>query len=119
MNTNDSTSQQTLGRRFYDEQIALLQQKKTDELIDLHYHDDAVLISFQRIVRGGDQLKEYFRQYVAKLGQLDVRSLDQFAETEDSVFLEATVVTALGEARVYDAFVLRDGKVTHHFTGTK
>jgi hypothetical protein len=27
------------------------------------------------------------------------------------------VATALGIARVYDAFVLREGKVTHHFAG--
>ena len=46
-------------------------------------------------------------------------SVDQFAETEDTLFFEASVSTSLGKARVYDAFVLRDGKVTHHFTGIK
>jgi hypothetical protein len=46
-------------------------------------------------------------------------SFDQFAETEDALFFEASVSTFLGEARVYDAVVLRDGKVTHHLTGIK
>jgi hypothetical protein len=39
--------------------------------------------------------------------------------TEDALFFEASVSTSLGEARVYDAVVLRDGKVTHHLTGIK
>ena len=30
---------------------------------------------------------------------------------------EATVRSKLGRVRVYDAFVLRDGQITHHFTG--
>src|ERR1700730_8698912 len=46
-------------------------------------------------------------------------SVDQFAATEDTLFFEASVSSSLGEERVYDAFVLRDGKVTHHFTGIK
>jgi len=53
------------------------------------------------------------------MGRLEVLSLDQFIETEDSVFFDATVRTALGQAIVYDAFVLRNGKATHNFTGTK
>ena len=35
------------------------------------------------------------------------------------VFLEATVTTNLGQVQVYDAFVMRDGKVAYHFTGVK
>jgi hypothetical protein len=47
----------TPGRRFFEEQLSLLQQGKTDELIDRHYHADAVLISTTRTVRGQDALK--------------------------------------------------------------
>ena len=46
-------------------------------------------------------------------------STDKFAETEDSIFFEATVETKLGVVQVYDAFVLRSGKATHHSTGMK
>ena len=38
-------------------------------------------------------------------------------ETADTLFFEATVHTATLEARVYDAFTLRDGKAHRHFTG--
>jgi len=46
-----------------------------------------------------------------------VLSTDKFVETEDSPFFQATVKTDLGQAVVFDAWVLRDGKITHHFTG--
>ena len=105
------------ARKFFDEQIMLLQQKKTDELIDRHYEEDAVLVSVTKVVRGRSALKEHFRGYVSRLGNLEILSLDAFVETDDGILLEATVRTALGEARVYDALVLRDGKITHHFTG--
>jgi len=42
----------TFRTKFYEEQLSL-EKNKTDELIDSHYHEDAVLVSFQKIVRGG------------------------------------------------------------------
>jgi hypothetical protein len=109
----------SVGRRFVDEQIALLQQAKTDELIDRHYHDDAVLISTTNAVRGHKALKEHFRAYARVLAKIELLSLDGFLETDDGILLEATMRTALGETKVYDAFVLKDGKATHHFTGVR
>jgi hypothetical protein len=53
------------------------------------------------------------------LGYIDIKSTDKFTETEDTIFFEATVETRLGVAQVYDAFVLKNGKATHHFTGMK
>ena len=66
-----------------------------------------------------NDLKQYFRGYVAKLGNLQMVSLDAFVETDDAVLFEATVRTATGEARVFDAFVLLEGKAAYHFTGVK
>ena len=109
----------TSGRRFYQEQISLLQAGKSDQVIDAHYWPDAALIGFDGIVRGTNELKQHFRQYLKILGAFEVQSTDKFIESADSIFLEATVHTGKGETRVYDAFVLRDGKISHHFTGTK
>ena len=119
MDSDSAMTQRGWGHRCFDEQIALIEQDRTDELIERHYQPDAVLVSFQGIVRGHEALRRHFRSYMQKLGKLTMPSLDQFAETQDTLFFEASVSTSLGEARVYDAFVLRDGKVTHHFTGIK
>ena len=109
----------TPGRKFYEDQITLLQGQNADELIDKHYTDDAVMISFSKVVRGRQPLKEFFRGWLKMAGKMEVVSLDQFVETDNGVLYEATIRTALGQVTVYDAFVLRDGKATHHFAGTK
>jgi hypothetical protein len=104
-------------RDFYEEQIKLLQTKDIDALIDTHYTDDAVLISFDNVIKGADALKVYFRGYVEMLGDIDVLSTDHFAESDDGIFFDATVKTKLGTVQVYDAWAIRDGKISHHFTG--
>jgi len=48
-----------------------------------------------------------------------VKSTGRFVEAGDAILLEAHVQTSLGEFAVYDAFVLRDGKIGYHFTGVK
>jgi len=111
------TSDASAGRELYERQVGFLLAKDVDGLIDTNYAPDAQLISFQVTVTGADALKAYFRGYLEMLGDLVVESTDKFAETGDAVFFEATVRSALGRARVYDAFVLRDGRITHHFTG--
>jgi hypothetical protein len=107
----------TAKRDFFNEQIVLLQTGETDRLIDEHYTDDAQLISFNAVIRGNGPLKEYFRGYMKMLGTLDVLATHHFVETEDTVFFECTVKTDLGETGIYDAWVMRDGKISHHFTG--
>ena len=107
----------TAGRRFYQEQLDYLAAKDVDGLVANHYNDDAVLISFDVTVKGRAALREYFRAYLERLGTLTVTSTDKFTETEDSIFFEATVTSDLGTVQVYDAFVLRDGKISYHFAG--
>lgn len=119
MNGASSVVAGTFARRFYKEQLEFLKYGKTDELIDSHYHVDAVLVSSTDFVRGRESLKRHFRAYMTMLGRIEVLSLDSFTDAKDSLLFEATVRTKLGEAKVYDAFVFRGGKATHHFTGVK
>ena len=106
----------TAGQRFYQEQVAALEAHDIDGLMQ-QYHDDAVLIGFDFTIKGRQALRDHFVSYLARLGSLKLVSTDRFTETEDSIFFEATIHTTLAEARVYDAFMLRDGKATHQFTG--
>ena len=105
------------GWAFYQQQLAYIRAKDVDGLIDNHYDDDAVLISFDHIVKGRADLARYFRAYVDALGDLAVESTDKFTATDDSILFEATMRSNLGRARVYDAFVLRAGKISRHFSG--
>jgi hypothetical protein len=104
-------------RQFYDAQIRYLVAGDVEGLIDNQYTDDATLVSFDHQIKGDAALKEYFKAYLETLGNLEVVSTDKFVETDDSVFFEATVSTNFGQAKVFDAWVLRDVKISHHFTG--
>lgn len=111
---------QTQGFRFqefYERQIGFLANKDAPGLIANQYTDDAELLSFTNHIKGAPALVEYFTGYIANLGYIKLISTDKYTEGDNSVFFEATVETAGGIARVYDVFVMRDGKIAHHFTG--
>jgi hypothetical protein len=108
---------ETGKRQLYEAQLRYLQAGDVDGLIDNQYTDDALLVSFDNQIRGNAALKDYFRGYLQVLGTIEVLSTDRFVETDDTVFFEATMKTNLGQARVFDAWVLRDGKISYHFTG--
>ena len=107
------------ARDFYKEQLDYLSAKDVDGLIDNHYNEDAVLVSFDLVVKGRDALKAHFRQYLQTLGHLELKSTNKFRAGEDFLFFEASVTTDLGSVEVYDAMMLTRGKISYHFTGVK
>src|SRR5437016_4003540 len=107
----------TPGRNFYQTQIAALEAKDIEAIVS-HYQDDAEIIGFDVFVKGRDAIQKHFTSYLERLGTLKLKSTDKFVETDDAIFFEATILTALGEAHVYDIFILKDGKASRHFTGT-
>jgi len=110
---------QSKFRAFYDRQVGFLANKDAEGLIANQYNDDAELVSFTNHIVGAPALVEYFKGYIAHLGYIKLLSTDQYTETDDAIFFEATVETAGGIAQVYDVFVMANGKISHHFTGLK
>ncbi len=106
----------TPGRAFYQRQIAALEAGDLDAVMT-QYHTDASMVGFDFTVKGHAAIRKHLEGYLERLGTLKLKSTDKFTETEDAILLEATITSDLGEARVYDVFMLRDGKATHHFTG--
>ncbi len=107
----------TPGKQFYQRQVEYLVAGNADALVEDNYNDDAVLTSPEFIVRGKQALKAHFRNYMRWVKIKAVKSTDKFVETDNTVLFEATVVSNYGEAKVYDAFVLRNGRISYHFTG--
>ena len=106
----------TPGKAFYQRQIAALEARDLGTLLT-QYHADATIVGFDFTVKGHVAIRKHFAGYLERLGTLKLKSTEKFTETEDAIFFEATVTSQLGEARVYDVFLLREGKATHHFTG--
>jgi carbon-monoxide dehydrogenase small subunit len=109
----------TPGKQFYRRQVEYLLTGDADSLVENNYAEDAVLTSADFQVTGKAALKEHFRNYFQWVKIKKVLSTDKFVETDDTVLFEATVESNHGVVQVYDSFVLRDGKVTYHFTGMK
>jgi len=105
------------GREFYERHVQFLVDHDVDGLIASNYNEDAVLVTHTAVARGRVELTRFFKGYLELLGELEVLSTDKFTDTGDTILFEATMRSALGEARVYDAFVLRDGKIDYHFAG--
>jgi hypothetical protein len=54
---------------------------------------------------------------MSNLGGVRLKAVDNFAETDDAIFVELTVVTGkYGEVTSYESFVLRNGRADYHFT---
>lgn len=105
------------GRAFYDRQVKYLEAGDVQGLIASQYQANAELTGFGLEVKGTEALLKHFTGYLGQLGYIRLVSTDKFMETGNSVMFEATVRVAAGLARVYDVFVLENGKASKHFTG--
>ena len=106
----------TPGQDFYQRQIDALETQNLEKIL-AQYTENARIVGFDFQVQGSEAIRVHFTHYLAGLGSLKLKSTEKFAETPDSIFFEATVTVAAGEARVYDVFVLEGDKASHHFTG--
>jgi hypothetical protein len=107
----------TPGKLFYDRQVAFLEANDVEGLVSTQYAADAELVGFDFKVKGQEALRAHFTNYLLGLGSIKLASTDKFTETDDTIFFEATIDVSAGQARVYDAFVLKGGKAVYHFTG--
>ncbi len=102
---------------FYNRQLDFIAKMDVEGLIKNQYTEDAELLNFDTYVKGAPALVEFFKGYIASLGYIKLLSTDKYAEGDESVLFESTVETAGGIARVYDVFVMRNGKIWRHFAG--
>lgn len=106
--------------RFYKRHIQYFLDKDIDGLVANDYTEDAQVIAGEFHVQGSEALKQLFTGYLDMIGGFTLRSTDKFHESDDAIILEATMDTEkAGERKVYDCFVMRDGKIAYHFTGVR
>jgi hypothetical protein len=114
MNTN------TAGWKFYQKHLQFFYNKDIEGLLASDYTEDAQLISVDFAVRGYDAMRQIFHAYLDMMGDFTVKSTDQFIETDDTILLEATIDSPnVGIRKVYDVFIMRNGKISHHITGVR
>jgi len=104
--------------------MAYIYANKIDQMIDDQYAQDAVLISpFDvlktpppHIVRGNKALKEFFHTYIDWQGAIQVEQLYDFAETPESIFFQAIFSSKTGKWVVGDAWHMKGGKISVHYS---
>ena len=110
----------TAGWKFFMKHIQFFIDKDVDGLVASDYTADAQCISYDFAVQGTEALKALFTNYIEMMGDIKLKSTDHWRETDDSILIEATMDTSrAGERKVYDVFMMKNGKITHHFTGLR
>lgn len=112
------------ARRLFEEHLAYIMANDVDGMIDKQYTDDAVLISPFDIldsppphaVLGKPALKRFFRTYLDWQGEINIESLDDVAETEDSFNCQAIFTSRTGRWVAGESWYLRDGKINRQYS---
>lgn len=102
--------------KIYDNQVLFLEKRDIDRLME-QYTDDAVLVRFDKTLQGKEELRAFFQDYLKQSGTFKLISTDKYTELADAIFFEATIEIQSGKFRVYDVFMLRNGKISHQFSG--
>jgi hypothetical protein len=102
------------ARELLDRRLRLVAAGDLDGLVG-QYHEDAVLLRFDRELRGRAALREHLAAWLAQRPQ--VKELLQVAAVEDVVSYQALEVVSGEELRTYGVLVLRGERIARHVTG--
>jgi FHA domain len=105
------------GRAIHRRYTACLQSGDLDGLRRLYY-PNATLLTGDAVVSGSREIGEFFEQYFGGVGCFGAAPTGKYVEGKDSILCETRVETADEVVRLADAFVMRYGKITHHFSST-
>jgi hypothetical protein len=103
------------GRAFHQKYLAALQAGNLEDLLSL-YHPDAILLSSGAAFNGVLGIAEFFRSRFGGVGSFKAAPSGEPVEGPDSLACETSLEKAGAHARIFDGFVLRDGRATYHFT---
>jgi hypothetical protein len=104
----------TTPRELFDRQVRLLAAGDLEGLLG-QYHEDAVLLRFDRTVTGKAALREHFTAYLAQRPR--VQEVTRLAEAADVVSYQALVELGGEELRTYGALFLRGERIARQVAG--
>ena len=101
-------------RELFDRHVRLTEAGDLEGVLG-QYHEDAVLLRFDRVVRGKDALREHYGAYLATRPRF--KELLQVADTEDLVSYQAVIEQGDEEHRAYGTILTRGERILRHVTG--
>jgi len=107
------------GKDFYKEQLGLMASGKIDELVESHYHPEAVMVTFDGMRRGHQELKKYYVDTLKIMGKITFMATEYFAEIEDVIIFRATITSdGRGTVQALNGLYMKDGKILRHIALT-
>ncbi|MGH3252906.1 MAG: hypothetical protein ACRDOI_42755 [Trebonia sp.] len=106
------------GRGFFQEQLQLMSSGQIDRLIDEHYHPEAVMVTFDGIRRGPDELRRYYVERLASLQQVTELAVKYYVETEDCILFQAELDAVHEHVHADNALYFKDGQIYRHLALT-
>jgi len=108
------------GRKMLRRHMHYLYNNDVAGMLANEYTEDAVVVVDNNVVQGREALTGLMTGFIQMIGEFRYQTIDRFVETENSVLVESTVKMAnLGVSRVYDLYILRDGKIAQQIKGVK
>lgn len=109
----------TPGKKFYLDQLGYVGKGDIEGLLKNHYHEDAMMVTFDGVRSGHDELRQYYVNTLASMGKITGLSTDYFCETGDSIIFKATITDdKRGTVHADNALYLKDGKIYRHLSLT-
>ena len=79
------------------------------------YTEDAEVIRYDGCAKGREEIQEFFKDWIAKYGRIELRSIDDMRQVDDVALWDATVDTKLGLLQTYDVALLGpNGLIRRH-----
>jgi|GEM_PF-2427147 len=101
-------------RELFDRHVRLTEAGDLEGLLG-QYHEDAVLLRFDRAVRGRAALRDHYASYLAAAPRF--KEILQVAEAEDLVSWQAVLEQGGEEHRAYGVLFLRGERIARHVAG--
>ncbi len=102
-------------RALLDRQVEYLKRGDVDALVD-QYHEDAVVVRFDRVFTGREAVRTLFAEYLAM--EPRVVELVGFAAAVDTLSYQARMVVGGRQVLAYGTWVVRDGAIWRQTAGS-
>ncbi|MEU4225609.1 nuclear transport factor 2 family protein [Nonomuraea sp. NPDC026600] len=93
---------------LFDRQLAAIADRDLEALL-AQYHDDAMVVRFDRVARGPVEIRELFTGYMA--AKPEVVEVTSLQVVDDVVFYSALMTIAGNKVTTFGTLVIRDGKI--------
>jgi hypothetical protein len=103
----------TIPEALFERQLRLIAAGDAEALTG-QYHDDAVLLRFDRAISGRDALRDHFGRWLATRPEIEVTSSQA---VDDVLSYQATVSVGEDVTRQYGVIFTRGERIARHVTG--